>query len=38
MNRAIKDKPGGLIGGLPGLVDQLKRSLATYSESGANDL
>lgn len=38
MSRAFKDMPGGLIVDYPGLVDQLKRSLATYPESGANDL
>jgi len=34
VNRVFKDKPGGLIVDYLGLADQLKRALATYSESG----
>jgi hypothetical protein len=32
--RVFKDKPGGLIVDYLGLADQLKRALATYTESG----
>jgi type I restriction enzyme R subunit len=38
VNRVFKGKPGGLILDYLGLADQLKRVLATYTESGANDL
>ena len=34
MNRVFKDKSGGLIVDYLGLADQLKRALATYTESG----
>jgi type I restriction enzyme R subunit len=34
VNRVFKDKPGGLIVDYLGLADQLKRALATYTESG----
>jgi len=34
VNRVFKDRPGGLIVDYLGLADQLKRALATYTESG----
>ncbi|MFT5028640.1 MAG: type I restriction enzyme R subunit [Candidatus Binatia bacterium] len=34
VNRVFKDKPGGLIVDYLGLADQLKKALATYTESG----
>lgn len=34
VNRVFRDKPGGLIVDYLGLADQLKRALATYTESG----
>src|SRR5437870_7901582 len=34
VNRVFKDKPGGLVVGYLGLADELKRSLATYTEAG----
>lgn len=34
VNRAFRDKPGGLIVDYLGLADQLKHALATYTESG----
>jgi len=34
VNRVFKDKPGGLIVDYLGLADQLKRALATDTESG----
>ncbi|QYY36871.1 type I restriction endonuclease subunit R [Ruficoccus sp. ZRK36] len=34
VNRVFKDKPGGLIVDYLGLADQLKRALATYTDSG----
>jgi len=34
VNRVFKDKPGGLIVDYLGLAEQLKRALATYTESG----
>ena len=34
VNRVFRDKPGGLIVDYIGLADQLKRALATYTESG----
>ena len=34
VTRVFKDKPGGLIVDYLGLADQLKRALATYTESG----
>lgn len=34
VNRVFKDKPGGLVVDYLGLADQLKRALATYTESG----
>ena len=36
VNRVFKDKPGGLIVDYLGLADQLKRALATYTESGGH--
>ena len=34
VNRVFKDKPGGLVVDYLGLADQLKKALATYTESG----
>jgi len=34
VNRVFKDKPGGLVVDYLGLADELKRALATYTESG----
>jgi type I restriction enzyme, R subunit len=34
VNRVFKDKPGGLVVDYLGLADDLKRALATYTESG----
>jgi type I restriction enzyme R subunit len=34
VNRVFRDKPGGLVVDYLGLADQLKRALATYTESG----
>jgi type I restriction enzyme R subunit len=34
VNQVFKDKPGGLVVDYLGLADQLKRALATYTESG----
>ncbi len=34
VNRVFKDKPGGLVVDYLGLADQLKRALASYTESG----
>ncbi len=34
VNRVFKDKPGGLVVDYLGLADQLKRALATYTQSG----
>ena len=34
VNRVFQDKPGGLVVDYLGLADQLKRALATYTESG----
>lgn len=34
VNRAFRDKPGGLIVDYLGLADQLRQALATYTESG----
>jgi type I restriction enzyme R subunit len=34
VNRVFRDKPGGLIVDYLGLADQLKKALATYTESG----
>ena len=34
VNRVFRDKPGGLIVDYLGLADQLKRAIATYTESG----
>ncbi len=34
VNRVFKDKPGGLIVDYLGLADELRRALATYTESG----
>ena len=34
MNRVFKDKPGGLVVDYLGLADELKKALATYTESG----
>jgi type I restriction enzyme R subunit len=34
VNRVFHDKPGGLVVDYLGLADQLKRALATYTESG----
>ena len=34
VNRVFKNKPGGLIVDYLGLADQLKRAIATYTESG----
>ncbi|MFZ1536617.1 MAG: type I restriction endonuclease subunit R, partial [Chromatiaceae bacterium] len=34
VNRVFRDKPGGLVVDYLGLADQLKRPLATYTESG----
>lgn len=36
VNRVFRDKPGGLIVDYLGLAEQLKRALATYTESGGN--
>jgi type I restriction enzyme R subunit len=34
VNRVFRDKPGGLVVDYLGLADQLRRALATYTESG----
>jgi type I restriction enzyme R subunit len=34
VNRVFRDKPGGLVVDYLGLADQLKRALATYTQSG----
>jgi type I restriction enzyme, R subunit len=34
LNRVFKDKPGGLVVDYLGLADELRRALATYTESG----
>jgi type I restriction enzyme, R subunit len=34
VNRVFKDKPGGLVVDYLGLADELRRALATYTESG----
>jgi type I restriction enzyme R subunit len=34
VNRVFKDKPGGLVVDYLGLTDELKKALATYTESG----
>src|SRR5690606_1732007 len=34
VNRVFRDKPGGLIVDYIGIADQLKKALATYTESG----
>ena len=34
VNRVFKDKPGGLVADYIGIAEQLKRALATYTESG----
>lgn len=34
VNRVFKDKPGGLVVDYIGIADQLKKALATYTESG----
>ncbi len=34
VNRVFKDKPGGLVVDYLGLADELKRALATYTETG----
>ena len=34
VNRVFRDKPGGLVVDYIGLADQLKRAVATYTESG----
>jgi type I restriction enzyme R subunit len=34
VNRVFKDKPGGLVVDYLGLADQLKKAIATYTESG----
>ena len=34
VNRVFQDKPGGLVVDYPGLAHELKRALATYTESG----
>ena len=34
VNRVFRDKPGGLVVDYIGIADQLKRALATYTESG----
>lgn len=34
VNRVFRDKPGGVVVDYLGLADQLKRALATYTESG----
>ena len=34
VNRVFKDKPGGLVVDYLGLAHELKRALATYTESG----
>ncbi len=36
VNRVFRDKPGGLVVDYLGLADQLKRALATYTESGGH--
>lgn len=36
VNRVFKDKPGGLVVDYLGLADELKKALATYTESGGN--
>ncbi len=36
VNRVFRDKPGGLVVDYLGLADQLKRPLATYTESGGH--
>lgn len=35
VNRVFKDKPGGLVVDSVGLAHELKRALATYTESGS---
>ena len=37
VNRVFKDKPGGLVVDYLGLAHELKRALATYTESGGGD-
>src|SRR5216117_2683816 len=34
VNRVFRDKPGGLVVDYLGLADELKKALATYTESG----
>ena len=34
VNRVFKDKPGGLVVDYLGLAEELRRALATYTESG----
>jgi type I restriction enzyme R subunit len=36
VNRAFRDKPGGLVVDYLGLADQLKKALRTYTESGGH--
>ena len=36
VNRVFKDKPGGLVVDYLGLADELKKALATYTESGGS--
>ena len=36
VNRVFRDKPGGLVVDYLGLADQLRRALATYTESGGS--
>ena len=36
VNRVFKDKPGGLVVDYLGLADQLKKALATYTDSGGH--
>jgi type I restriction enzyme R subunit len=36
VNRVFKDKPGGLVVDYIGLADQLKKALATYTQSGGH--
>ena len=36
VNRVFRDKPGGLVVDYLGLAEQLKRALATYTESGGH--
>jgi type I restriction enzyme R subunit len=35
VNRVFRDKPGGLVVDYPGLADQIKQALATYTDSGS---